>query len=88
MRTFLISVSFLTVFTLAESQSVKTLDLSGTWKVTWNEGGHGPQNLEAYIHSDPADDPARFIDVSVPMELHRRCKKQILLKILIMDEYP
>ena len=82
MRTFLISVSFLTAFALAGAQSVNTLDLSGTWKVTWNEGGHGPQDLEAYIHSDPADDPARFIDVSVPMELHLALQKAGLVEDL------
>jgi beta-mannosidase len=66
--TFLI-VLFLTYY-LSEAQSLRSIDLSGTWQVTWNEGGHGPQSLESYLQSDPVLDPPRFMDVKVPMELH------------------
>jgi len=70
MKCYLLSIGLLVSLILTSAQSIKTLDLSGTWKVTWNEGGHGPQSMDAYIHSDPAMDPARFLDVRVPQELH------------------
>jgi len=71
---------FLTSCMMLQAQNSTTIELSGTWKVTWNEGGHGPQSLEAYLHSDPTLDPARYIDVSVPMELHLALQKAGLVE--------
>lgn len=55
---------------MIHAQPVQSIDLSGTWKVTWNEGGHGPQSLDGYLRSNPENDPPRFLEVPVPMELH------------------
>lgn len=70
MKKYLLINLVLAFCVMLQAQSLQFLDLSGTWKVTWNEGGHGPQSLDAYLHSDPEQDPARFLDVPVPMELH------------------
>jgi beta-mannosidase len=44
-----------------------SLNLSGTWRVTWTEGLHGrPEHAAAEVTDD-----ARYIDVPVPCELHR-----------------
>ena len=80
MKYLLILISMLASFTMINAQSVQSIDLTGTWKVTWNEGGHGPQSLEAYLHSDPAQDSARFLDVPVPMELHLALQKAGLVE--------
>jgi len=66
--------------TIMKAQPVNSIDLSGTWKVTWNEGGHGPQSLEGYLSSDPKQDPARFLDVPVPLELHLALQKAGLVE--------
>ncbi len=70
MKNFIFLILAFSTFYSSEAQSLRSMDLSGTWKVTWNEGGHGPQSIESYLQSDPAMDPPRFMDVKVPMELH------------------
>lgn len=62
------------------AQIPQKLDLSGTWKITWNEGGHGPQSLDAWLRSDPDKDPYRFLDADVPMELHKVLEKAGLVE--------
>jgi hypothetical protein len=80
MKKYLLVIIILALFTVMKAQSVHTIDLSGTWKVTWNEGGHGPQSFEGYLQSDPLRDPPRFIDVPVPMELHLALQKAGLVE--------
>ena len=80
MKKYLLVAFLFTVIHVIKAQSVHTLDLSGTWKVTWNEGGHGPQSLDGYLQSDPLRDPPRFIDVPVPMELHLALQKAGLVE--------
>jgi len=80
MKRYLLFVVVLAIFPIIKAQSLHTIDLSGIWKVTWNEGGHGPQSLEGYLQSDPLSDPARFIDVRVPMELHLALQKTGLVE--------
>jgi len=75
MKNFLLFIALLTSFTIIKAQSVNSIELSGIWKVTWNEGGHGPQSLESYLQSDPSQDPERFLDVQVPLELHLALQK-------------
>jgi hypothetical protein len=70
-----IFITFLIPIYFVNAQSVNSIDLSGIWKVTWNEGGHGPQSLETYFQSNPRQDPERFIDVQVPLELHLALQK-------------
>jgi beta-mannosidase len=52
-------------------QTVSRLDLSGIWKVTWNDGNHGfgwsPEEFAAF---NPELDPLRYIDVPVPMDMN------------------
>lgn len=78
-KILLISFAF-SVCLILQAQQSSSLDLSGTWKVTWNEGGHGPQSLDGYLQSDPEKDPARFLDVPVPMELHMALQKAGLVE--------
>jgi beta-mannosidase len=75
MKLYLFLLGFLLSVIRVEAQPLQSLDLSGTWKVTWNEGGHGPQSLDGYLRSDPEKDPARFLEVPVPMELHLALQK-------------
>lgn len=70
MKKMLMIMMLFTSTAMSQGQTNQTLNLSGTWKVTWNEGGHGPQSLDAYLHTDPFQDPDRFIEVPVPLELH------------------
>jgi beta-mannosidase len=80
MKKILLAFAMLVSLTMIKAQPVHTLDLSGTWKVTWNEGGHGPQSLDDYLHTDPFQDPARFMEVPVPMELHLALQKAGLVE--------
>jgi len=50
--------------------AVQTKSLAGTWKVSWTEGNHSPQEVPP-LYILPMKDPGRYIDVPVPMELHR-----------------
>lgn len=70
MRLFILFFCLLVTTGMNIAQTSGSLDLSGKWKVTWNEGGHGPQSLEGFLRSDPESDPPRFMEVPVPMELH------------------
>lgn len=70
MKFFALLVLLITSIFVIDAQTLQTLDLSGTWKVTWNEGGHGPQSVEGFLRTNPKGDPPRFMDVEVPMELH------------------
>lgn len=52
------------------------LDLNGTWKVTWSDGVHGfTNNLQPGFQ-----DPGRYIDVPVPLELHRAMQEKGLVE--------
>jgi beta-mannosidase len=82
MKQYLLIISLLVSINTIQAQPLQSLDLSGTWKVTWNEGGHGPQSLDGYLQSDPEQDPARFLDVPVPMELHLALQKAGLVEDL------
>jgi beta-mannosidase len=52
-------------------QTVSRMDLSGTWKVTWNDGNHGyGGSVDEYSRFNPEMDPLRYIDIPVPMDLN------------------
>ncbi len=80
MNKLLLLAALLVSYVMLDAQHLTSLDLSGTWKVTWNEGGHGPQSLDGYLQSDPEKDPARFLDLPVPMELHLALQKAGLVE--------
>ncbi len=46
------------------------LDLSGTWALTWTDGGHSAQSYGDFARLGLGD-PGRFLNVPVPMEIHR-----------------
>ena len=50
--------------------------LSGTWKVTWNDGNHGPNQVNAFSSMDPFVDSLRYFDVEVPMDLNTAMQKK------------
>jgi beta-mannosidase len=79
-KRYLLILLFFSLHPASSGQATGIIDLSGTWKVTWNEGGHGPQLLEQYLYSDPMLDPARYIDVTVPMEIHLALQKLGIIK--------
>ncbi len=52
------------------------LNLSGKWKVTWNDGIHGSDGVEAYSSNNPLNDTSRYMDVDVPMDLNMAMRKK------------
>jgi len=52
------------------------LNLSGKWKVTWNDGIHGSDGVEAYSSNNPLNDTSRYMDVDVPMDLNLAMQKK------------
>ena len=58
------------------SQSQNRLSLSGKWKVTWNDGQHGPNNIDQFIRINPVKDLNRYMDVDVPMDLNIAMQKK------------
>ena len=51
-------------------------NLSGKWKVTWNDGNHGPNGIEEFSGINPLNDTSRYMDVDVPMDLIVAMKKK------------
>lgn len=73
----LITVCFFSV--IATAQSTNQLKLSGIWRVTWNDGNHGPNGIEQFTGINPLNDTLRYMDVQVPMDLNTalQCKGMI-----------
>jgi len=61
------------------SQSQHQLNLSGKWKVTWNDGNHGPNNIEKFSHINPLNDTLRYMNVDVPSDLIIEMQKKGIL---------
>lgn len=51
------------------SQSVNQLSLSGKWKVTWNDGNHGPNSIDGFSMINPLNDTLRYLEADVPRDL-------------------
>ena len=65
-------VLLMTVFffpVIATAQSTNQLNLSGRWKVTWNDGNHGSNGIESFSGINPLNDTLRYMNVQVPMDL-------------------
>ncbi len=58
------------------AQGKNRLNLSGKWKVTWNDGNHGPNNIAGFIRMNPLNDPLRYMEVDVPMDLNLAMQKK------------
>jgi beta-mannosidase len=48
----------------------KSLNLSGTWKLTWANGGHGPKSFSQLAEQEPLHDLFKYVDAEVPGEIH------------------
>lgn len=63
-------------------QSHNQLNLSGKWKVTWNDGNHGPNSVDEFNTIDPLNDTLRYLNVDVPMDLIVAMQKQGMIEDL------
>lgn len=57
-------------------QSPGQLNLSGKWKVTWNDGNHGPNSIDEFCGINPLNDTLRYIDIDVPMDINSAMQKK------------
>lgn len=57
-------------------QFLNQLNLSGKWKITWNDGIHGPVRIEGFSRTNPLNDTLRYMDVDVPMDLNVAMQKK------------
>jgi beta-mannosidase len=62
------------------AQSTSSIDLGGTWQVTWSCGGHGSVNIEEFKVVNSSKDPGRYINVPVPMELHKALEQKGIIE--------
>ncbi|MCK5821022.1 MAG: hypothetical protein KAH17_04005 [Bacteroidales bacterium] len=74
-------ITFLLLFGLiiisdSYSQSQNQINLSGKWKVTWNDGTHGPNYIDQFCRINPSIDSLRYLDVDVPMDLNIAMQKK------------
>jgi beta-mannosidase len=60
----------------ALSQNPNSIDLSGTWKVTWNDGNKGKNSVEDFVSFDPLLDSARYVETEVPFDLNLAMQKR------------
>ena len=51
-------------------EKINNLDLSGIWKLTWANGGHGPKQVWQLAMQEPVHDPFKYLDAKVPGEIH------------------
>jgi beta-mannosidase len=70
----LISVLYFSV--IATAQTANQLNLTGRWKVTWNDGNHGPSGIGEFCKMNPLNDTLRYMDVEVPMDLNLAMQKK------------
>jgi beta-mannosidase len=70
----LISSFFFPAITAA--QNANQLNLNGRWKVTWNDGNHGPNSVDEFSGINPLNDTLRYMDVEVPMDLNIAMQKK------------
>jgi beta-galactosidase/beta-glucuronidase len=54
----------------AFSQDPNSMDLSGKWNVTWNDGNKGKNSVEDFIRFNPLLDSARYVETDVPLDLN------------------
>lgn len=73
----ILSVFFFCLYSNAQEQ--KSIKLSGKWKVTWNDGNHGPNNVDAFININPLTDTLRYFEVDVPKDLNLVMKEKKLV---------
>ena len=71
----MVLLSFLISFK-TYGQAPDQLNLSGKWKVTWNDGIHGPDGIEGFSRTNPLNDTSRYMDVDVPMDLNVAMQKK------------
>jgi beta-mannosidase len=69
----------LLISTIARGQASSQLSLSGKWKVTWNDGNHGPKTVFDFSTINPLFDTLRYMDVDVPMDLIVALQKKGLI---------
>ena len=69
-QAFIFLISAFLITDISVGQLPGQLDLSGKWKVTWNDGNHGPDAIEAFISANPLNDTSRYMEVEVPMDLN------------------
>jgi beta-mannosidase len=63
------------LITPAFSQNPNSIDLSGKWKVTWNDGNKGKNGVEDFVRFNPLLDTARYVEVDVPSDLNLAMQK-------------
>ena len=59
----------------AFSQNPNSIDLSGKWKVTWNDGNKGKNSVEDFVRFNPLLDSARYVEADVPLDLNLAMQK-------------
>ena len=57
------------------SQHPNSIDLSGKWKVTWNDGNKGKNSVEDFVRFNPLFDSARYVEIDVPSDLNLAMQK-------------
>ncbi len=74
-KLYLIALLNLVACFLSAQVTQNNLNLSGVWKLTWANGGHGPKSIEQLAAQEPHHDSLKYIDAEVPGEIHDAFKK-------------
>ena len=64
---------------IVTAQNANQLNLNGRWKVTWNDGNHGPNSVDQFSRINPLNDTLRYMDVEVPMDLNMAMQKKEMI---------
>lgn len=70
-KIFIVCMASIILVCVSTAQTAKnSISLSGTWKLTWADGSHGPRSTFDLATQDPTLDPQRYVDIQVPGEIH------------------
>lgn len=58
------------------SSGQNSMSLSGKWKVVWNDGNKGYNDVDRFIRFNPLFDTLKYVTVDVPMDLNLAMQKQ------------
>jgi hypothetical protein len=68
--------SLLTLLIIQQAFGQNSISLSGKWKVVWNDGNKGYNNVDRFIRFNPLLDTLKYVPVDVPMDLNLAMQKR------------
>jgi beta-mannosidase len=69
-------LALLILLIIQQTFGQNSISLSGKWKVVWNDGNKGYNNVDQFISFNPLFDTLKYVTVDVPMDLNLAMQKR------------